>query len=445
MLPGVSEAKLPATWSLLGRNQKAAVTPDEIAVQSGAFAKQIILTLEFGNTTERRIMRGLGEWSLFDLESDGRLVNHNRDELPMRSYALVSRAPVSFDSIEGFSKDVGWLNEETELSEGERCYVTRLWPNGEFARFEMNVAGKTSTLRFRTRARVEARFFPGPGFRSGFSVRTSEGYMRADSLPELCVAIPRDYFRDARSELRAHFRVSEGAHNAGGEWVSAEAQVSADRQLFVWRWARVPFIEKRATGSLTKLSELGRAFKPVEMLGTHTFRLDCQDVTAQLTVDLINPVPEIERCWNDLPGKLLPWFLLSQAQQGLTWEEMLLAKSVIAPEQPLSPHLLRKYEAARLLEQRGRRWVIRESRAVIGLAVKNQVELAYCGDPSMIWRMYRRLYRENTTRALPKIEVADVSGGLPYFSMRWPPVMRHPIREFLAAHDVKIAPGLWTP
>jgi hypothetical protein len=444
MLPAVPAAKLPATWSILGHSQMAATTPDEICLPTGAFVSRTVLSLQTPSATEKKAMRGLGNWSLFDLEADGRVVNHNREELPMRSYALVSRIPVSFNRIEGFSQDVGWLNEEVQLAPEELCYVTRLWPTGEFARIEIRIGEEVTALRFRARARIEARFFAGRGFRAAFSMRTADGTTRTDSLPSICVAVPRDYFRDAAAEVKSRFRVCVGSLTAGGDWRLADHQTWTDRQVFTWHWSRAPFIEKRASGSLRTMSELKGAFKRVDMRGTRTFRLEARDIAAQLQVDLIDHYPEIEECWRLLPGRLLPWFVLSQSEHGLTWEEMVLARSVIAPNEPLSPYLLRKCEKFGLLEQRGSRWRIRQSRASVGLAVKGQAELAYCGDPSIIWRLYHDLRRDYGIRSLVKIGVVNEQGSIPYMTMRWPVHMRSTIRSLLIEYGAIIQAELWS-
>jgi len=300
-------------------------------------------------------------------------------------------------------------------------------------------------IRFRTKARIESRFFVGRGYRAAFFDRASEGVIRTDSLPELCVVIPHGYFRDNYAELKSRFRVLEGNNICGGEWQAAGMPGADDRELYVWRWSKSPFIEARPKLShLRSLEELSGAFKRRDMSGIRTFRFGAPDIPVTHTIELVYKLKEIENCWTHLPGAFLPWFLLCQSNSGMTWEDLVLAKDAIAPSLPLSPYLLRKCASEGLLVQRGQRWSIYESRAVLSLAIRGEFELRYCGDPSVIWGLYRRMHHENGGRYLPAIDVVNKHGEIPYLLMSWPLRTRPTIDAYLKAHGAVIVKELWT-
>ena len=448
-LPAVAPDRLPATWQIGERTQKAASSPDELVLNALAFRKRLIVRLDSGQRSEEQLMRGPEPWGLFDLEAGGRLINSDRDELPLKNYELLSLAPITIVSLEGFAKEENPENEPFELSDGTTCYVTRLWPTGKFARIILKRHDAPVTIRFKPRARIESRFFVGRGYRAAFFDRASEGVIRTDSLPELCVVIPPGWFRDNYAELKSRFRVREGDNICGGEWQGAGTQADNDRELYVWRWSKSPFIEARPQlGPLRDLGELGGAFKRRDLSGIRTFCFDCfdaSDIPVTHTIELVYPNKEIENCWTHLPGAFLPWFLLCQSSNGMTWEDLKLAKDVIAPSLTLSsPYLLRKCANEGLLVQHGQRWSINESRAVLSLAVRGKFELRYCGNPPMIWGLYRRMYHENGGRYLPTIEVVNKHGEIPYLSMRWPLSSRRTIGEYLKEHGAVIVKELWT-
>ena len=63
-------------------------------------------------------MRGINNWALFDLENGGRLVNVSRDQLPLRSYALISQPEIELVSRDGFDDSDSQANERFELKDG---------------------------------------------------------------------------------------------------------------------------------------------------------------------------------------------------------------------------------------------------------------------------------------------------------------------------------------
>ncbi len=207
LLPAVSRDKLPALWRVGSRQQEAAPSPDELVLNSEAFSPSLAVSLEIGDEREEQRVRGVNEWGLFDLENGGRLTNIGRDQLPLRSYALVSRHEMEVVSRDGFDDSESQVNERFELSDGTVCFLTRLWSTGKHAELCVRASEQSSrSIRFKTRARVEARFITGWGAKAAHFNRTPDGKIKIDHLPIPCVAIPSGYFKDNSAALDQNFR-----------------------------------------------------------------------------------------------------------------------------------------------------------------------------------------------------------------------------------------------
>jgi hypothetical protein len=127
----------------------------------------------------------------------------------------------------------------------------------------------------------------------------------------------------------------------------------------------------------------------------------------------------------------------------MKWEELMLAKDVIGPDQRISYYLLRKYEDHGLLEQRNRRWIIAESRAVLNPIDINKVILNYCGNPCILWGLYRKLFHLLKEGSLPVIDVVNKRGELPYLQMIWERNVQTEILSYLKKNDVYLGNSLW--
>ena len=445
-LPAVRRDKLPATWHVGKHTQRAASNPDELILNSEAFYSRFALTLDSGQHRETQYLRGPEPWGLFDLEVGGRLINSNRDEVPLKSYALLSRQKIEIESLEGFHQTENPANEQFELSDGLTCFVTRLWPTGKYAEIAFSYDTVRTKLRFRTRAKIETRFFFGRGYRAAFFNRLPQGTIKTDNLPTFCVVIPVGYFRDNYAELKYNFRVLEGDSVAGGEWKRADTQASDDREYFLWSWSSRPFLEARPeVGKLKNLGELKSAFKPRNLKGTRTFCVNAPDIHFTYTIELVDRLRrEIDQYWKNLPGSFLPWFLLCQANDGMSWDDLMLAKDIIAPKQRLSYYLLKKCAGFGLLVQRGHRWFINEPRAALRQLAGDKCELEYCGDPSILWGLYRQMHLEFRGREFPLIEVVDKRVEVPYLRMLWHSRTRAALETYLRKRSVVFGKDLWT-
>jgi hypothetical protein len=186
---------------------------------------------------------------------------------------------------------------------------------------------------------------------------------------------------------------------------------------------------------------LGQYYRSPDIRGARIFSIESPDFRVSYEVYLDRPKPGMMECWKALPGAFSMWFLLCQSADGMKWEDLQLAQQIIAPGHRLSPYLLRKYETEGLLLQRGIRWTIAESRAVI-LSETGSCRLQYCGDPSLLWGLYRRM-SHTTCKALPMIDVISNRGGLPYLEMEWDQNLTQPLERYLRNKSVQLRSTLW--
>jgi len=141
-----------------------------------------------------------------------------------------------------------------------------------------------------------------------------------------------------------------------------------------------------------------------------------------------------------MPGNYLLLFLLCQSSEGLKWDDIILAKDIIAHDFKISLYLLRKYLNQGIIRQQGRYWSISESRATFK-NVGNQCTVQFCGDPSIIWGLYRRM--SYSTNDLPLVEIIDKRSEIPFLNMKWDSNQMGIIREFFIHNNVSITSSLW--
>lgn len=447
-LPGISRHKLPATWHLDSRSQLAATNPDEFPLDSEAFCNSLVLTLKSKNGSESQRLRGLRSWGLFDMVS-GRLINANSDELQLKSYTLVAQKEIDILSRSGFDEDDYPANERFELRDGKACFITRLWPTGK--RAELRLQDGTQSQRkfsFRTRNRIEARFFVGLGCKAAFFARRDQDDVIMGYLPILCVAIPTGYFSDDKVELKRSFKVLIDGKRAEGHWEYREQHALIDSCLYFWKWSSAPILERKPEiRRVTGFGQLSDAFKSADLGGRRRFSIEAAPhLQVHFNAEIVDkPSMGLESCWKNLPGAYLPLVLLCQSSIGMKWEELLLAKDVLAPNLPLSIYLLHKYAQHGLLLLRGHRWEIRESRAEIVTLNRNTLRVKYCGDPSKLWGLYTRMSQRARHKMLPMIDVKNTRGEIPYLEMDdWPQYLRTEIEIYFKNSGVNLSPILWT-
>ena len=393
-------------------------------------------------------MRGVNDWGLFDLENGGRFTNVSRDQLPLRSYALVSRHEIDLVSREGFDDSESQVNERFELSDGSVCFVTRLWPTGKHAQLCVKTSNQSHrNIRFKTRARIEARFITGWGAKAAHFNRTQDGKLKIDHLPVPCVAIPSGYFKDNSAALDQEFKVVIDGKAASGWWKNLNVHDAQDRDYYRWKWNQRIWLEARpGVTTLKSFNQLDEAYKSPDLRGDRQISIEAKPhISEKVAVRIVGREQEaINRCWENLPGAFIAMFLLCQSNDGMKWEDLVLAKDVIAPSSRFSPYILHKYERLGVAVQRGRRWMIRENRAESMPLAGESFQLNYCGDPSILWGLYRRMICDIPGERLPVIEVTDKRGEVAYLRMIWPTQFRDVIEKYLQRNNVAVGGSLWT-
>jgi hypothetical protein len=448
LLPSVSRDRLPAQWCVGSHRQEASSSPDELMLNADAFSNSLLVTLQIGGKQETQRVRGVNKWGLFDSENGSRFVNLSRDQLPLKTYVLASRSEIEIVSREGFDETENQVNEPFELRDGTICFLTRLWPTGKHAQLCVKTNGESPRhIRFKTRARIEARFVTGWGAKAAYFNRTPDGKIKIDHLPVPCVAIPLGYFKDNITELDRGFKILiDAKREASGRWERVDVRDAADRDYYRWKWNKKIWLEQKpGVTTLKSFNRLEEAFRSPDLTGDRTISIEAAPhIRENIAVRIVAREGDaINRCWQNLPGAILPMFLLCQSVDGMKWEELLLAKDVIAPHSRFSPYLLHKYERLGVAVLRGRRWMIRENRAALILLSKDVFRLNYCGDPSILWGLYRRMICDIPGDRLPIIEVIDKRGEGAYVTMNWPTQFRDLIVKYLQRNSVVVGESLW--
>jgi len=424
-LPSVARDKLPATWKIGGLTQEAAATPDSLLLNAAAFAHPLLLTLEAGERHETQRLRGLSTWGLFDRERN-RFVNPERQPLPPHSYAFISRERLDCVKRRGFEEEENPANESCELEDGTTCYITQLWPTGGSAELRFAYNGVERKLEFRSPAKIEARLFAGTGG-SAANFKYYQQCLKIEHLPLLCVAVPFGSFPDNDAALQRKFHVTIDRHQFNGRW---EKQHEDDqRDFYFWRWDDEPQLH-------------GKVALAIEAVGL--------GLKFEYQIEVLHPKPSLAECWRNLPGAFWPFVLLSQPvagkKEGMSWDDLRLAREAIAPEQQkLSFPPLRKYANYGLLEQHGQRWLIAESRAVLETSSEVEGQLHYCGSPAFLWGLLRYLSDKVPTSPAPVIEVVNPRGELPFLKLSLQSDQIGLIGKYLESHkqEVRRVSDLW--
>jgi hypothetical protein len=426
----VPKEKLPAIWIVESdRFQEASATPDEFILNSAAFNLELFLRLKYNQKCETQQIPGIEPWGLFDCDRQA-FINPNRKFFPIHAYILVSPRKLENISTEGFEDKENRTNEEYELEDSTKCFITHLWPIGKSARVTFTCDGIQKLLQFLPRAKIETRLFIGQGGRSA-NCRVypkEKDRIIIERAPLPCIVSPFGYFQKTQDTLQCKFHIYIDDTKADGRW--EKGYEDGDREFYFWK--RSPefhfsdFLGKR---HLTiRAAEFGLEFN--------------------YKIDLEAPKPKMDRCWKKLPGAFLPWFLLCQpsvipGKEGMRWEDILLASTAIEPKKRISYYLLRQYADQGLLKQKGHYWIISESRASFKSTESGKCLLEFCGNPSIIWGLFRYLFDRANEMQLPIVEVVDDRGKVPCLNICWDENLKAIIKKYLERHQVKIVSSIW--
>ena len=428
LLPAVPRDELPATWCVGELHQEASATPDEMALNFVAFQTTISLKIKSKHQDRLYNLRGIKHWGLFDLEKRGLMINPNRKQFPVSGYAILSLNKIEKIHRNGFEEDDYPANEEYELEDGTVCYVTQLWPKSlKSTKVSFTYEGMTKVLRFRSDLKAKVRLFIGGGRHASY-FRYYQNEIITGRFPLICVAIPLEYAENMENILKSKFQIHIDNIPVQGIW----KKIHKDEDMEFVSWIRDPSL---------KLSDLERKRRiSIEALEF--------GVKSEYKIRLDKPNYKIDKCWKKLPGAFIPWFLLCQPSDdshrtGMKWGDLILANAAIEPKQRLSYDLFNKYKECGLIERNGRFWRIAESRVVFDSSENDGCHMKFCGDPSVLWGLYRRIHGLYHDLKLPAIEVVNKKNEMPFLFVRWKNVDETDLRKYLERHNVHIVSDLW--
>jgi len=449
-LPGVAANKLPASWQIFDKNIAASTNPDvTYSIDSKAFSSRIDLALQTNQGVTSKYVPGIANWSLISLDN-GVVVNGERDNVPVGNYAIVSQRPIQIIKKQGFdSSEDAVENEEIELNDGYKCFLTRLWPASPprpLIRFKSNDIEKT--IQFTTRDKIAVGVYIGKGSDATNYFRIGN-LLKIEKLPLIYVQIPAGYFSDPFSVLRTKFKLIVDSSKGMGKWEKLPYETDG-KENYIWDWNSQPIQSEAAGKKLTSFKDLGKEWKPVKIEGLHSIHVASEIGTHySFDVDLVKPSYDFNDCFKSLPGKMLPFTIISQKMDGMTWEDIMLAHEVIAPQEKLYSSLLRRLADYGLLRQSDRKWFIAESRAVVEVKNVNSSSkiilekcvVDYAGDLSILWGLYRYVRAKSSKGpkvSFPQIEIMTSKGLPPQCRMHWGSYHKLDIVQYFKDHGVKI-------
>ena len=444
-LPVVANDKLPAVWKIdnIEPPQPASSVPDTLHLDSAAFVESLSLRLQSREQGETQRLKGIAPFGLWD-DYRNKFVNPKRETQLIGEYILISPNAVNDLTRNGFDEEENPVNERIELADQSICYSTRLWPTGRKAEISFGLEGKKFNLRFRPSDLPSVQFFSGTAQRCASFTRHN-GFIETDELPVFHLSFPYGFTDDLETYLSKLEVVidSPDSFKTFGKWIKDPDLKTDDHEFYYWLWNKCPVEPSTLTGSHTLYicDSFGR------------FRSNKYDFK------MIAETLKINDCFDHLPGSFLPLCLIGQAPDGLCWADINLNKDFILSGQPVSYSLLRQYEEYGILSHHNKRWRIAESRAVPSGNRGSLWTLQYCGEPSLLWGLYRELWqtspRLNLQRVwsggryiqipLPLIEVVDERGQLPFLQMNWTEKLKDKVVDYLFNHHVRIVSDLWRP
>ncbi len=389
-LPPVAAAELPAVWKFANAEQRADNYQQELLVNGRAFQSKLSLKFEGASKTEIRKLDGIENWAIFDDETN-RTVNIERASLPLKSYTIISAAPLENILLKGFDEEIT-PNESFVLRDGFGCFVTPLVPLEQKAQISFLCSGEKCELKFRTKNRVEIFLLAGLAYNAA-RFRLYGNTLKTDCLPVPCLILPTDLFDGEEINLVEKFRVSLDAQTGAGSW--EEARDEGNQTFYFWRWDENTKARKNL--NLTIESE-GLAIKK------------------EFKIEILQPKANLADCWTNLPDKFLPFVLLAQpnfkSDKGTTFDEMREIKEIVQPHSRfVNLGFFHFYENLGVLKSSGNRWQFAKSKIYFGENDGGHF-LRFCGNPSLLWQTLRYAAEKLPDENFRKIEVISKKGDV---------------------------------
>ncbi|MCP9495656.1 MAG: hypothetical protein MSG64_14515 [Pyrinomonadaceae bacterium MAG19_C2-C3] len=395
-LPPVAAAELPAVWRLGETQQRADLYQHEFPINRHAFQPKISLNFEGTSKTETKKLEGIEHWAIFDDETN-RLVNVECANLPLKSYTLVSAAPLEEIALKGFDEEIE-ENEKLNLRDGFECFINRLSPMERKAQISFVCNGEKHELKFRTKNRVEIFLLAGLACNVA-QFRLFRNTLKTDCLPVPCLILPTDLFDGEEIDLAEKFKVSLDAQTGAGNWEKARDE--GNQAFYFWRW-----------------DDQTRARKKVDL----TIESEGLAIRKEFKIEILQPKANLVDCWTNLPDKFLPFALLAQpnfkSDKGTTFDEMHEIKEIVQPHgRFVNLGFFHFYENLGVLKSSGKRWQFAQSKIYFG-ANNGENFLRFCGNPSLLWQMLRYAAEKLPDENFRKIEVISKKGDVTHLFLK---------------------------
>ncbi len=395
-LPPVAAAELPAVWRLGETEQRADVYQQEFPINQNAFQPKISLKFEGALKTETKKLEGIENWAIFDDETN-RLVNIERANLPLKSYTIVSAAPLEEIALKGFDEEIE-PNEKLNLRDGFQCFINRLSPMERKAQVSFVCNGEKTELKFSTKNRVEIFLLAGLDCNAA-QFRLYENTLKTDCLPVPCLILPTDLFDGEEIDLAEKFKVSLDAQASAGNW--ERAREDNNQTFYFWRW-----------------DENTRARKNLNL----TIESEGLMLKKEFKIEILQPKTNLADCWTNLPDKFLPFVLLAQpnfkSDKGTSFDEMREIKEIVQPNSRfVSVGFFHFYENLGVLKGNGNRWQFAKSKIYFG-ANGDESFLRFCGNPSILWALLRYLAEKLRSVGFSKIEIVFKRNDVTHLFMK---------------------------
>ena len=448
-LPPVRHELLPAIWRFGDRQQAATDTALDFQIDGGAFARTLRLQLTADDIDIQQRISGIDGWALYD-EARSRFVNHNRDQLPVSQYTLISRHRLA-------PQLVGWQHDpedpridlESQLNDGTPIFLTQLCAQSRRPKLKV---GDGAWIEFAQRRGVTLRVFCGNTRKNAarFSVM-QDGTVRSELWPRPFLDVPLSLVRD--DNISSEFSVFIDGQPACGKWVTFQYDPSyenAERAFCFWRWneeappqSALPPTVKRHLSALDL-----QTMSPPEATwcGQHTLHVQSRRLGrlmfgSRLECRFELLAPTAESLWPATWDDYMAWVLLSQVQDDATWEEVRIARNAVTMFADINLNAvyyqIRKLERHGYLVARGHRYQDFRSRITLVNSPGAGFRGEYCGLTSSLYELVRRV-------APLTLAVAISEPGFPAkLHIDWPQRDRHDVRNACQKLGVEVVSRLW--
>ena len=281
-----------------------------------------------------------------------------------------------------------------------------------------------------------------------------DGTLRTETWPRPFLEVPLSLVRD--DDINSEFIVFVDGQPACGKWVTFQFDrpdayaESAERAFCFWRWGDPPLLPSQEP-SVVRWSIMAPNTRASEDLqpnwyGMHTLHVNSRRLgrlllrsAAECRFELLRPTTD--SLWPAVWGDYIVWVLLSQVQDGATWEEVRFAREAIAMWTSVnlnaSYYQIRKLERHGFLVMRGHRYRDFRSRIALANLPGRTLRGEYCGLTSALYELVRKVQPARL------IVVPSQPSRPAKLLIDWPQHERDSVRAACQQLDIQAVQRLW--